>query len=69
MMELVRALGTGVYAACVDFMLSLAALLQITYRDANALVLLVGFPLTTSILGLVAIVQRAQIARLQRRKV
>jgi hypothetical protein len=59
-------LGFAIYAACVDFMLNLASLLGITYRDANALVLLVGFPLTTSGLFTVCLWQRWQIRRLRR---
>lgn len=36
--------GTLLYLTCVDFMLRLGALLGLSYRDTNALVLLVGVP-------------------------
>lgn len=63
MNELARALGTGVYAACVDFMLNLATILGVTYRDANAIVLIVGFPLTTLVLGAICVWQRLALLR------
>ncbi len=56
-------LGFAVYAACVDFMLVLARILGVTYRDSNAIILLVGFPLTTVSLGVIALLQRLAIAR------
>lgn len=66
MSEAVRTSGVLVYAACVDFMLRLAALLGLTYRDANALVLLVGMPLTTAVLVVVCVWQRV-VLRARRR--
>lgn len=60
-----RALGIGVYAACVDFMINLAALLGMTYRDTNALVLLAFMPLVTIALCLVALWQRSVLRRLR----
>lgn len=60
-----RALGVGIYAACVDFMINLAALLGMTYRDSNALVLLVGMPLVTIALFLVALWQRIALRKLR----
>ena len=70
MNELLRALGTSVYAACVDFMLNLASILGATYRDANALVLIVGFPVTTFLLLVVCAAQRVALrrARLRQRR-
>lgn len=59
-----RELGFAIYAACVDFMLNLAALLGVTYRDSNALVLLIGFPLTTLVLATICVWQRIRLARL-----
>jgi len=61
-----RELGFAIYAACVDFMLNLAALFGVTYRDSNALVLLIGFPLTTLVLAMICVWQRIRLARLQR---
>lgn len=63
MTELLRQVGTAVYAACVDFMLNLAALLGITYRDSNALILILGFPLTTLALAVVCGWQRYALSR------
>ncbi len=67
-MSLVR-MGTALYAACVDFMLRTAHLSGTTYRDTNALLLLVIFPVVTVVLTLVVIVQRARLARLRSRAV
>jgi hypothetical protein len=47
-------LAFALYAACVDFMLHAADLLGVTYRDANALMFFVLWPLVT--VGLVAVV-------------
>jgi len=60
-------LGTRVYVACVDFELRLAKLLAVTYRDVNAGLFFVLWPLVT--LGLVALVlhQRAVLRRLEGR--
>jgi len=60
------ALGLGVYAACVDFELRLGALLGLTYRDVNAGLFFVLWPLVTvSLVGLV-LVQRRKLKRLER---
>ena len=36
-----------IYISCVNFMINLANMLGMTYRDANALILLVVFPAIT----------------------
>lgn len=36
-----------IYIACVNFMINVANMLDITYRDINALILLVVFPTIT----------------------
>ena len=60
------ALGLGAYAACVDFELGLGALLGVTYRDVNAGLFFVLWPLVTvSLVGLV-LVQRRKLKRLER---
>ncbi len=51
--------GLAVYAACVDFMLQLARLLHVTYRDANALLFFVVWPAVT--LGLAVVVAWQQV--------
>ncbi len=60
------ALGARVYCACVDFELRLAKLLSISYRDVNAGLFFVLWPLVT--VGLVALVihQRRVLRRLER---
>jgi hypothetical protein len=60
-------LGVAIYAACVDFLLRAAALLGITYRDANALLFFVVWPLTTLYLVVVVAGQAMTLARHQRR--
>ncbi len=52
------ALGTAVYAACVDFLLVAAAAGSATYRDANALLFFVLWPLVTVVLIGVVLWQR-----------
>ena len=42
--------GTIVYAACVDFLLAAARLTGCTYRDANAFLFFLLWPLVTAIL-------------------
>ncbi len=65
MIAALRELGLAIYAACVDFMLNLAALTGVTYRDSNALVLLVAFPLTTFALLTVCLWQRFALCRMR----
>jgi hypothetical protein len=45
--------GLAIYAVCVDFLLKAAALLGITYRDANAGLFFVVWPAVTLLLLLV----------------
>jgi hypothetical protein len=59
-------LGFALYAQCVDFMLNLARFLGVTYRDTNALVLLVGMPLTTLALLCICIAQQRAIRALRK---
>jgi hypothetical protein len=54
----IGALELGIYCACVDFMLQLAALLGISYRDANALLFFVVWPVITLVLLAIVLVQR-----------
>lgn len=66
-----NALGIGmrVYCACVDFELRVAKLLAISYRDVNAGLFFVLWPLVTvGLLGLV-IHQRRVLRRLERGQV
>lgn len=56
-------LGVIIYAACVDFLIALANLLGVTYRDTNALFFFVGWPLVTVLLGGWAVVERVRLNR------
>jgi hypothetical protein len=60
-------LAYAVYAVCVDFMLQLAAMLGVTYRDANTRVLLVAFPAVTASLMLAVLVNRRRLRQFARR--
>jgi len=59
-------IGFGLYAACVDFLLRVAGALGITYRDANAGLFFVLWPLVTALLLFVVLRQRAALRRLRR---
>lgn len=54
----------AIYAACVDFMIRIANLFGITYRDANALMFFVLWPLVTTALVVWRVAQRRERARL-----
>ncbi|MEZ0311006.1 MAG: hypothetical protein ACAI38_04495 [Myxococcota bacterium] len=56
-------LAYPLYALCVDFMLQLAAMLGVTYRDANTVVLLVVFPAVTASLMLAVVVNWRRLRR------
>lgn len=58
-------LGMALYAACVDFMLRVAALTHSTYRDANAALFFLLWPAVTLALAIVALRQRAELRRLR----
>ena len=61
-------LGLAMYAACVDFMVRAAALAGATYRDANAFLFFVLWPVVTvALLGVVAW-QAVVLRRLERRR-
>lgn len=59
--------GFALYAACVDFLLRVSALFGITYRDANAALFFVLWPLVTAVLLAVVLRQRAALRQLRRR--
>lgn len=59
--------GFALYAACVDFLLRVAAIFGITYRDANAALFFVLWPLVTVLLLGVVLRQRAALGRLRQR--
>ena len=58
------ALALAIYCASVDFMLQLAAMLHITYRDANALLFFVVWPAVTCTLVATVWLQRRALRRL-----
>lgn len=61
-------LGLALYAACVDFMVHAANLTGATYRDANAFMFFVLWPVVTTALLGVVLVQARTLARLRRRR-
>jgi len=64
---MIDALAFGIYAACVDFMLQLAALAHISYRDANALLFFVIWPVVTLVLFVIVLAQAAALRAARRR--
>jgi len=54
-------LGIAAYAACVDFMLRAANLLDVTYRDVNAGMFFLLWPAVTLALLLVVLWQGARL--------
>ena len=63
---MIEQLCTMVYAACVDFLLVAAHLLGITYRDANAALFFILWPLVTLVLIGVVLGQAWRLRRLRR---
>jgi hypothetical protein len=59
----VTSVGFAVYAACVDFLLALARLCGFTYRDANALLFFVLWPVASLVLAAWWAVERALLRR------
>lgn len=54
---MIERLGTFAYAACVDFLLVAARFTGVTYRDANAFLFFVLWPLVTLTLVAIVVVQ------------
>jgi hypothetical protein len=59
--------GTVIYLACVDFMLRVASLFGVTYRDANAGMFFVLWPAVTVTLAAIVLRQRVELRRLRAR--
>lgn len=57
MSGLMMKVGIAVYAACVDFLLKVSAGLGITYRDANAALFFLIWPVVTGLLVLLVLGQ------------
>ncbi len=53
----------AIYAACVDFMLQAAALFGVTYRDTNAFMFFVLWPVVTLVLLALVLWQRWRLRR------
>ncbi|HZF52088.1 MAG TPA: hypothetical protein VE093_25720 [Polyangiaceae bacterium] len=64
---MIERVGFALYAACVDFLLRVAAIFGITYRDANAALFFVMWPLVTGLLLGIVLWQRAALRRLRQR--
>lgn len=60
---MMEALGLALYAACVDFLLRVALIGGVTYRDTNALLFFVLWPAVTVLLAGIAGVQRVRLIR------
>jgi len=56
-------LGFAIYAACVDFMLQAAKLFGVSYRDANAFMFFVLWPLVTVLLLIIVVAQARALRR------
>jgi hypothetical protein len=59
-------LAFGIYAACVDFMIRASHLTHSTYRDANAFMFFVLWPLVTILLLCVVMGQAWKLRRFRR---
>ncbi|MEZ4393740.1 MAG: hypothetical protein R3A48_21935 [Polyangiales bacterium] len=59
-------LGIAAYAACVDFMLRVANLFEVTYRDVNAGMFFLLWPAVTLALLLAVLVQAVMLVRRRR---
>lgn len=60
-------LGLAIYAACVDFMIRAASITGTTYRDANAFMFFVLWPVVTIVLVVIVIWQAITLRNLRRR--
>lgn len=63
---MIDAIGMGLYAACVDFMIRFANAFHMTYRDANALLFFVLWPAVTAALVVVRWRQSKELEQLER---
>ncbi len=62
---MIDAIGMGLYAVCVDFMIRFANALHMTYRDANASLFFLLWPAVTVTLAVVRARQRRTLAKLE----
>jgi hypothetical protein len=62
---MIDAIGVGLYAVCVDFMIRFANALHMTYRDANASLFFLVWPAVTVTLAVVRARQRRTLATLE----
>lgn len=62
---MIDAIGLCLYAACVDFMIRFANAFHMTYRDANAFLFFVLWPIVTVALALARWRQAREIERLE----
>lgn len=60
---MIEAIGFAIYAACVDFLLRAALYLGITYRDANAAMFFLLWPVVTALLLLIVLWQSISLRR------
>ena len=62
---MMSSLALGLYALCVDFLIRVANLFGLTYRDSNALLFFVIWPLVTVVLLVIRVRQRRALAWLR----
>jgi hypothetical protein len=63
-MQVIAEIGLSLYALCVDFELALGRLLGLGYRDVNAGLFFVLWPMVTVALVLVVVLQGRTLRRL-----
>lgn len=67
MIAAIGSVALAIYASCVDFMLRAAVVLHITYRDANAAMFFLLWPIVTGLLVLIVGAQALLLQRARRR--
>ena len=63
-MELLFKIAMNMYVYCTDFTINIANLLSISYYDVNALIFCVLWPLITTVLTSIYIIQKIRLRRL-----
>ena len=58
-------LPTSIYIACTDFLLAVSHIFGISYRDANALLFFIIWPIVTIALFAVVLVQAVSLMRVR----
>ncbi len=56
-LEAIEQAGTWLYWQCTDFVIHLASIFDVTYRDSNSFLFFIAFPLVTAVLVLLVAAQ------------